>query len=1056
MADSLNGAGSPFEPRASPQRTNDKNLGRSIWDNHHNRPKSQHIYSSSSNTSTNASSPSTSSLYLPFPGQSGNESGSNSGATVPGSPNEGFRSRARAGTLPSRLTPAAPGARPGSTSSLRGVLMVEHPSPIGSPSLSPFKHEVPTAQHGPVTTTPPMGSSSPTASRLRSGSLSILADNRPTFSPFGPSIWANNPQSSANSNGTSSSTNNSTPTTDNRLSQQSLPANEDDLDPMKPFLQELSTMRTDVSRLRSYTVNGGAPFEFEENDEDEMVHPQMLQSQSFRGPQQPQQHHHQQTQQQQSSQLLSNHMMVNRPRAATASGSFDPQLYMRYTSNNTSQLTNSPSLTAGSQFSSYNEYPLDGITGLNSLEESSVGPTRSLYVGNIPPNTNSYTLQAIFSSYGAVDSARVLNHKNCGFINFTTIESAIHARSVLNGKEIFAGSGPCRIGFAKVSTDTRETPSPENLPISEPRDSSENYSNNHNSTSSAELNEKDTSESIVKDTLKPFSELVDEMSAIVGELDGDHNEQVSIMKAVKRAMDFTDFKPDILPVPEPKPDRVYDAPTLREVRKKIDSGSCSQDAIEEIALDMLDEIAELSSDYVGNTVVQKLFDLCSEPIKDIMLTRIAPYLAQIGVHKNGTWAAQKIIDVVGTNRQKDTISRALRPYTPHLFLDQFGNYVIQGCLKFGPPWNDFIFESVVTNFWEISRGRFGSRATRACLESAYVTPTQQRMLAACITLYSVQLATNANGALLLTWLLDTYTSPRRHSILAPRLVKNIVQLCTHKLASLTVLKVINYKLDPSPRQIIFDAIFGNLNDDIPTHTLEQILGDPHHGPTFIYKIISVPLLGPTENQNMINKIKTVLISMKASPNQGYKRLMDEIELSSRVINANSNSNTQNGRSNITSGSYPPMTHNRGKQVQKAQQQQPQQQHQHHSFGLAQQGPILQPQHGFGNSQGSYLSNMNSVQQGVYSPQDSNNRMYGQFSKSYYDMNQNFDQLSLSQGDGPYRYPGSLSSFSNAHLTGQQDIFVPNSKSPIGLNQLHDHTGENFIHQSNGYQQFPGQ
>ena len=77
---------------------------------------------------------------------------------------------------------------------------------------------------------------------------------------------------------------------------------------------------------------------------------------------------------------------------------------------------------------------------------------------------------------------------------------------------------------------------------------------------------------------------------------------------------------------------------------------CSQSDIEEIALDILDEIAELSSDYVGNTVVQKLFDACSEPIKDMMLKQIAPYLAQISIHKNGTWAAQKIIGVAGTKR----------------------------------------------------------------------------------------------------------------------------------------------------------------------------------------------------------------------------------------------------------------------------------------------------------------------------------------------------------------------------------------------------------------------
>lgn len=34
-----------------------------------------------------------------------------------------------------------------------------------------------------------------------------------------------------------------------------------------------------------------------------------------------------------------------------------------------------------------------------------------------------------------------------------------------------------------------------------------------------------------------------------------------------------------------------------------------------------------------------------------MTERIAPYLASIGVHKNGTWAAQKIIDTASTDQQ---------------------------------------------------------------------------------------------------------------------------------------------------------------------------------------------------------------------------------------------------------------------------------------------------------------------------------------------------------------------------------------------------------------------
>jgi hypothetical protein len=56
-------------------------------------------------------------------------------------------------------------------------------------------------------------------------------------------------------------------------------------------------------------------------------------------------------------------------------------------------------------------------------------------------------------------------------------------------------------------------------------------------------------------------------------------------------------------------------------------------------------------DYIGNTVIQKLFERCSENTKTKMLEKIAPHLATIGIHKNGTWAAQKIIDCAKTPAQ---------------------------------------------------------------------------------------------------------------------------------------------------------------------------------------------------------------------------------------------------------------------------------------------------------------------------------------------------------------------------------------------------------------------
>ncbi|KAJ3037841.1 hypothetical protein HK097_003368 [Rhizophlyctis rosea] len=85
-------------------------------------------------------------------------------------------------------------------------------------------------------------------------------------------------------------------------------------------------------------------------------------------------------------------------------------------------------------------------------------PTKSLWVGNIPPTTDPADLEALFALYGPIESARVLTHKNCGFVNFHRLEDAMEARKGMNGKEI--GGSVVKIGYAKVPSRADGTPSP--------------------------------------------------------------------------------------------------------------------------------------------------------------------------------------------------------------------------------------------------------------------------------------------------------------------------------------------------------------------------------------------------------------------------------------------------------------------------------------------------------------------------------------------------------------------------------------------------------------------
>lgn len=121
-------------------------------------------------------------------------------------------------------------------------------------------------------------------------------------------------------------------------------------------------------------------------------------------------------------------------------------------------------------------------------------------------------------------------------------------------------------------------------------------------------------------------------------------------------------------VPEFNADRHLGPMRLREIKKALDNGQGLKD-VESVAYECMSEIVELCSgkarytserianrlilytDYIGNTIVQKLFEHCCNDTKLAMIERIAPYLASIGIHKNGTWAAQKIIDTASTDQQ---------------------------------------------------------------------------------------------------------------------------------------------------------------------------------------------------------------------------------------------------------------------------------------------------------------------------------------------------------------------------------------------------------------------
>lgn len=537
-------------------------------------------------------------------------------------------------------------------------------------------------------------------------------------------------------------------------------------------------------------------------------------------------------------------------------------------------------------------------------------PSRALWIGSIPPETTPSQLLSIFSPFGAVESARVLTNKQCGFINFETMESAIAARTALNGREILgAGVGAIKIGFAKVPTrstassvagdgsvsgdDNRSMADSQvfsalkqvkgsgvNAINAENLANVENYGSNlvidmiqrgvHGNVTAADnkANTADLAQN-VKEQLEAEGG-ISEQQMIMLVLSAGDKHLVEDVRAVgdadKHALYYS-----YIPASQERPQlRRFDPSGLKQIRQRLDANFCSPEEIDQITSDMIEDCVVLASDYLGNTIIQKLYASASPNLRLAMLERIAPHLALIGTNKHGTWAAQAIIDRATSPEEMALIARNLAPYVPPLSADSYGNYLVSACLKFPAPYNNFIFDAMCDRVWDIAQTRYGARCMRTCLERKETSHYHKKRIATAIILHSVPLATNSNGALLLTWLMDAPELPGRFGLLASRLSGHLSHLATHKLASLTTLRIVNQKEEPEAVNVVLDAIFKSPGDQV----LHEILQDQVHGSHTISKIVCGDVVGPEQKEELIQICRRVLESMKNTNGYAYRKLLE--------------------------------------------------------------------------------------------------------------------------------------------------------------------------------------
>jgi hypothetical protein len=75
-------------------------------------------------------------------------------------------------------------------------------------------------------------------------------------------------------------------------------------------------------------------------------------------------------------------------------------------------------------------------------------PSRTLWLGSLPPQATEADIRAAFAPFGMIDSVKVLYHKSCAFVNFVDLAGATNAYA--NAFNIYIQGQPIRVGWGKV------------------------------------------------------------------------------------------------------------------------------------------------------------------------------------------------------------------------------------------------------------------------------------------------------------------------------------------------------------------------------------------------------------------------------------------------------------------------------------------------------------------------------------------------------------------------------------------------------------------------------
>lgn len=266
-----------------------------------------------------------------------------------------------------------------------------------------------------------------------------------------------------------------------------------------------------------------------------------------------------------------------------------------------------------------------------------------------------------------------------------------------------------------------------------------------------------------------------------------------------------------------------------------------------------DKFVDLLIDPFGNYLCQKLFELCNDRLKLALVNRCSQAMAYVSTNMHGTRAIQRMVECLSTEDQIRAVCIALQPAAVELMKDINGNHVIQRCLQcLEPAYNQFVYDSVVNNCFELATHRHGCCVMQRCMD--YASPSQRNQLAQHINAGALPLVQNPFGNYVVQYVLEL-NDPAYTADIISRLRGHLAELSIQKFSSNVVEKSLQLATRDS-RRLLIDELISN------DATMRRLLHDAY-GNYVIQRVLQVA--EGSQLDRICEAIRPHLSSLKQSP-----------------------------------------------------------------------------------------------------------------------------------------------------------------------------------------------